>query len=290
MNRREFLGFTAGALALPGLAGSQDVKPAGGKLRLSVTWGMMRGMPPADALNKLDELGYDAYEMFDWRNPQTLATFAEEHKKHKLECSCLIANKGVSAPGCGLTNPAERDQFLKEMEACAEACKAVDCKQLLTLTGNEVQGMSHDAMFESCVAGLKAVAPLLEKNGLIATVELLNTYHDHRGYFLNSSHLGARMVEAVGSPNVKLLYDIYHMQIMEGDLIFNIRQYIGKISHFHIGDVPGRHQPGTGEINYRNVFKAIVDLGYSGTAALEYGPTIPYLEDLANMRQLTMFV
>jgi len=101
----------------------------------------------------------------------------------------------------------------------------------------------------------------------------------------------AELVDRVGSPNVKILCDLYHTQIMEGNLINNIRAHIDRIGHFHIGDVPGRHEPGTGEINYRNVFKAIYDLGdrYQGYAALEYGPQIPAEENLAMVRKLANF-
>lgn len=301
LTRRGFLSAAAGAAAGAALAGEAPARAqangqgnasnAGkpGKVRLSVTWGMVGRFPVAEAFDHLTELGYDAYEMFDWRNPDTLAAFAEQHKAHKLECSCLVGNKGVTAPGCSLTNPAERDAFLKEMEACAEACKAVDCKQILTLTGNDVPGMSREAMTESCVAGLKAVAPMLEQKGLQCCIEILNIHRDHPGYFLHYIADGVQMVEAVGSPSVKLLFDLYHNQIMEGNLIEKVRKNLKHVIHFHIGDVPGRHQPGTGEINYRNVYRAILDTGYTGTAALEYGPTVPVLEDLAAQRKLSIF-
>jgi hydroxypyruvate isomerase len=98
-------------------------------------------------------------------------------------------------------------------------------------------------------------------------------------------------VDRVGSPNVKLLFDIYHTQIMEGNLISNIRSNIDRIGHFHVGDVPGRHEPGTGEINYRNVFKAIYELGerYQGYVGLEYGHVAPLEENLAAVRKLANF-
>jgi hydroxypyruvate isomerase len=297
ISRRSLLGFGASA-AVSGLlmnnAGAEKIASpttaqGAKKLRLSVTWGNAPRLPVPEALAKLNELGYDAYEMFDWRNPDTLAVFEREHKKYNMECSCLIGNKGVSAPGCSLVNPAEREQFLKEMAACVEACKRMDCKQIVTLTGNEVPGMTREAMMQSAIEGLRAVAPMLEKAGIIATVEILNTYRDHAGYFLTTNKDGATLIDGANSPSVKILFDIYHVQIMEGNLIENIRHNIKRISHFHIGDVPGRHQPGTGEINYRNVFKAIVDLNFPGTAALEYGPTIPQEEDLKNMRAMTTF-
>lgn len=291
INRRSFLALgaaTSASFAFPFRLPSST--PKLNKVRLSITWGMTRKYPIPEAMAKTSELGFDAYEMFNWRDAATLEAIVTERKKYSnLECACITANKGVEAPGCGLVNPKERDQFLQEMEAAVAAAKKVDSKRLVTLTGNEVSGLSREAMMESAIAGLKAVAPMLEKNGITAVVEILNTYVDHRGYFLTKVADGAKMIDAVGSPNVKLLFDIYHVQIMEGFLIKNIQNNIQRIGHFHIGDVPGRHQPGTGEINYRNVFKAINELGYEGFAALEYGPTIPLYEDMANMRKMTTF-
>jgi hydroxypyruvate isomerase len=132
---------------------------------------------------------------------------------------------------------------------------------------------------------------LLEKAGVTAVVEVLNTYVDHAGYFLYYMRDAADLIDRVGSPNVKILCDLYHVQIMEGNLILNIRTHIDRIGHFHIGDHPGRHEPGTGEVNYRNVFKAIYDLGdrYQGYAALEYRPLAPLEENLAAMRRLANF-
>lgn len=298
MNRRSFLTLGASAAALPVLKfNSLGVGPLSApqnkklnRLRLSVTWGMMNRLPIPDALAKINDLGYDAYEMFNWRDPKVLDTFQAEAPKYpNLACATLISNKGVTAPDCGLVNPKERDQFLKEMEASIEVAKKFKCKRLVTLTGNDVPGMSREAMMQSAVAGLKAIAPALEKNGITAVIEVLNTYVNHPNYNLYLVNDAAKLIDAVGSPNVKILFDIYHVQIMEGNLIPLIRQHIKRIDHFHIGDHPGRHQPGTGEINYRNVFKAIYDLGYEGYAALEYSPTIPLTLDLINQRNLTIF-
>lgn len=235
--------------------------------------------------------GYDAFEMFEWRDPQVLETFVTEKKKHPLVCATLVANRGVTAPGCSLVNPREREQFLKEMQLSIEAAKKVDCKRLVVLTGNEQGGMPRSEQMANAVAALRAAAPLLEKSGITAVVEVLNTYVNHAGYFLYRVGDAAEMVDRVGSPNVKILFDIYHVQIMEGNLIENIRMHVDRIGHFHIGDVPGRHEPGTGEINYRNVFRAIFELGdrYQGYAALEYRPLAPLEENLAAMRRLTSF-
>ncbi|MGD0922729.1 MAG: TIM barrel protein [Terriglobia bacterium] len=292
MDRRSFLAATAGSFALTHFPAPARANLPGEKgLRLSVTWWLMGKMPVGEALATLTHHGYDAFEMFDWRDSAVLETFVVENKKYPLACACIVANKGVEARGCGLVNPREREGFLRELSASLEAAKKVDTKRLVVLTGNEVKGVPRAEQMTNAVAALREAAPILEKNGITAVVEILNTYVDHAGYFLYWVRDGAELVDRVGSPNVKLLFDIYHTQIMEGNLISNIRSNIDRIGHFHVGDVPGRHEPGTGEINYRNVFKAIYELGdrYQGYVGLEYGHVAPLEENLAAVRKLANF-
>ena len=124
MNRRWFLGMAAGTLSLAVLPAPAGADQEGKKgLRLSITWGMLGGKPVGEALALLNRLGYDAYEMFDWRNPRVLETFVAERKKSPLFCACLVANFGVTAPGCGLVNPREHERFLRELEASIEPAR-----------------------------------------------------------------------------------------------------------------------------------------------------------------------
>ena len=292
MDRRSFLAFSTGSLALNALGAPPVRELAGQKgLKLSTTWWLVSKLPVPDALALLTRLGYDGYEMFDWRDPKVMDIFVSLKDKYTLSCECLVANKGVSAPGCGLVNPREHEEFLKQTQLAIDAARAVGAKQLVTLTGNEMGGVPRSEQMANAVAAMRAAAPMLEKNGMTAIVEVLNTYVNHAGYFLYYVRDGAELIDRVGSPNVKLLFDIYHVQIMEGNLIESIRSNIDRIGHFHVGDVPGRHQPGTGEINYRNVFKAIYDQGdrFRGSVALEYSPTVPVEQDLAAMRELANF-
>src|SRR6516162_2144089 len=268
MDRRSFLAFSTGSLALNAFDAPPVRELAGQKgLKLSTTWWLVSKLPVPDALALLTRLGYDGYEMFDWRDPKVMDIFVSLKDKYPLSCECLVANKGVTAPGCGLVNPREREEFLKQTQLAIDAARAVGAKQLMTLTGNEMGGVPRSEQMANAVTALRAAAPMLEKSGMTAIVEVLNTYVDHAGYFL------------------------YNVQIMEGNLIENIRNNIDRIGHFHVGDVPGRHQPGTGEINYRNVFKAIYDQGdrFQGSVALEYSPTVPLEQDLATMRALANF-
>ena len=292
MDRRSFLAFSTGSLALNAFDAPLVRDLAGQKgLKLSTTWWLVSKLPVPDALALLTRLGYDGYEMFDWRDPNVMDIFVSLKDKYPLSCECLVANKGVSAPGCGLVNPREHEEFLKQTQLAIDAARAVGAKQLVTLTGNEMGGVPRSEQMANAVAAMRAAAPMLEKNGMTAIVEVLNTYVNHAGYFLYYVRDGAELIDRVGSPNVKLLFDIYHVQIMEGNLIESIRSNIDRIGHFHVGDVPGRHQPGTGEINYRNVFKAIYDQGdrFRGSVALEYSPTVPVEQDLAAMRELANF-
>jgi len=292
MDRRSFLAFSTGSLAL-NVYDSPLVRELAGQkgLKLSTTWWLVSKLPVPDALALLTLLGYDGYEMFDWRDPKVMDIFVSLKDKYTLSCECLVANKGVTAPGCGLVNPREHEEFLKQTQLAIDAARAVGAKQLVTLTGNEMGGVPRSEQMANAVAAMRAAAPMLEKNGMTAIVEVLNTYVDHAGYFLYYVRDGAELIDRVGSPNVKLLFDIYHVQIMEGNLIQSIRSNIDRIGHFHVGDVPGRHQPGTGEINYRNVFQAIYDQGdrFRGSVALEYSPTVPLEQDLAAMRDLANF-
>ena len=117
-------------------------------------------------------------------------------------------------------------------------------------------------------------------------VEPLNSAVDHPGYFLTSSYEGYDILEAVDSPNVKLLYDVYHQQITEGNVIQNVTDHIDLIGHVSVADVPGRHEPGTGELNYENVFSALDDAGYEGYVGLEFSPTGDSAEAIKDVRSL----
>ena len=314
MLRREFVAALAGGAAFSSGCEPLEEPPARG-LRLSITCDMFRGPDrglPVDTVDGMDPRpdpevryapdeglalakrhGYAGFEMFDWRNEAERAAYAAAMARHGLECVCLTANKGVRAPGCGLTDPAEREGFLREIAATAEVARRFDCTRLVVLTGFEREGVPRAEQMDSCVEGLRAAAPLLEQAGITAVIEPINTVVTRPGYFLAGAREGFEMLRRVDSPNVKLLYDIYHVQATDGDLTLQIRKNIDLIGHFQIGDHPGRMQPGTGEINYRNVFRAILELQeagkFDGYAGLEYHPSVPLPQTMAEVRQLANF-
>ncbi len=151
---------------------------------------------------------------------------------------------------------------------------------VITFSGNRA-GMSDDEGARNTIAGLNRVKKIAEDHGVTICLELLNSKRDHHDYMCDHTAWGLRVVEEVNSPNVKLLYDIYHMQIMEGDLIATIRANIQWIGHFHTAGVPGRHElDGTQEVEWDGVMRAIADSGFKGYVAHEFVPTGDPLESL----------
>jgi hydroxypyruvate isomerase len=149
------------------------------------------------------------------------------------------------------------------------------------MSGNR-RGMSDAEGLENCAVGLQRVVPYAEQKKVLIVIEGLNSKVNHKDYMYDRTAWGVALCEKIGSPNFKLLYDIYHMQIMEGDIIRTIRENIKYIGHYHTGGVPGRHEiDDTQELNYRAIAQAIVDSGFSGYLAHEFVPTRDPLTSLA---------
>jgi hydroxypyruvate isomerase len=176
------------------------------------------------------------------------------------------------ACGAPLTDPSRAEEAQARLRQAIATAQAHGIPNVIVTTGNRLPDRARAEQEAAVVAVLRAVAGAAEAAGVRLNVELLNTLVDHRGYFLDDTVTAVRIVEAVGSPAVKVLYDIYHMQIMEGNLIATIRQHIDQIGYFHAADVPGRFEPGSGEIHYRNVVAAIEEAGYDGYIGLEFRP------------------
>ncbi|HZK38712.1 MAG TPA: TIM barrel protein [Clostridia bacterium] len=222
--------------------------------------------------------GLDCAEFWGWthRDPAQLKE-ASEKSAVKITSMCIgtkdtaldaeYGKKALLAPDSGQV-------LVKVVEESIEMAKFLGVPALIITTGQEREDVSHEQQHDYVVEALRAAAPLFEKSGIMAVLEPLNILCDHKGYFLSSGYEAFDIIREVNSPKVKLLYDIYHQQITEGNLIPNIRKYIDLIGHFHVADNPGRNQPGTGEINYKNVFAAIDALNYDGYVGLEYSPTI----------------
>ncbi|MEN6644845.1 MAG: TIM barrel protein [Armatimonadia bacterium] len=183
-----------------------------------------------------------------------------------------------------LVNPETTAEWVEDAKASIDEAKRLGVPSLIVTTGQEIEGMPRATQHAAVVAGLKGIAPYAEAAGITLVLEPLNVLVNHKGYYLATSDEGFEILDEVGSPRVKLLYDIYHQQITEGNLIDRITAGIDKIGHFHVADVPGRHEPGTGEINYRNVFAKIAELGSEGYVGLEFTTTTTAAEAMEKVK------
>ncbi len=289
MRRRSLLPFLLLQKALPaqvpGFQLSVRVEPLFPSLTL-----------PAQ-IQKVAEAGYQAFEFGDWRAPDA-AQINRLKNKLGLQCACIVGNKSVNPPGMGLCNPAERDGFLAEIRASAEAATRFETTRIVVLTGFKIANLSREQQHASIVEGLKRAHDIVARRRVTMILEVINTVapveplnpkgNNHHDYYLDRTPEAFSIVREVGSPYLKILYDVYHTQLMEGNLIETIRANIAQIGHIHIGDVPGRHEPGTGEINFRNVFRTIHDSGYTQFVAMEYIPSKDAMQTLIETRKLAL--
>jgi hydroxypyruvate isomerase len=246
-------------------------------------------------LERVAEAGYHGFEFGDWREQDSRRINAAKHRL-KLECVCIVGNRGVNPKGMGLCDPAERDGFLAEIAASLDAAQRFETRMIVVLTGYRVQRLSREQQQDSIVEGLKRGAELAARAGLTLIVEPINTLapieplnptgDNHADYFLDTTAEAVSLIRRVDSPFVKILYDLYHAQIMEGNLTETIRTNIAHFAHIHVADVPGRHEPGTGEINFAHVFRAIASTGYAGYLGMEYIPKAGAMGSLRATKRL----
>src|SRR3990170_1410852 len=190
------------------------------------------------------------------------------------------AGKGIEY---GFNNPQLHDELVKSYTEIIPKAAAAGLTQIICFSGNR-RGLDDEKGIENCAIGLKRLMPIAEKYKVTVVMELLNSKVNHKDYQCDKTPWGAALVDKVGSDRFKLLYDIYHMQIMEGDVIATIRKYQNHISHYHTGGVPGRNEiDDTQELYYPAIMKAIADTGFKGFVAQEF---IPKREDeLASLKQ-----
>lgn len=259
-------------------------------MKFSAAAGWFRHENFTDCIRDAAKHGFNAVEKLGWRDLDF-----DEVKSVLDECgvtntALVIESRNPAnqrAMGtAGIVCREVRGVYVDSFRESIAAAKAMDVPNIIVTTGDERRDISRADQHRNCVDTMREMAKLAEDAGITVILEPLNVLVDHAGYFLSSSQEGFAMVDEVNSPNVKLLFDIYHQQISEGNIIRNIVQNIDKIGHFHIADNPGRNQPGTGEICYANVFSAIRDVGYTRYLAFECGSTVDVDTLCADMHAL----
>jgi hydroxypyruvate isomerase len=235
-----------------------------GRLKQSVSRWCYQKIPMPDFCRAVADMGLTAIDLLkedEW----------EALKPYNLICSMGYGGGGTIPDG--LNVKANHDKIVQNFERSIPRAAKYNVPNIITFFGNR-RGMSDAEAIDNCVTGLNRVKKIAEDNGVTICVELLNSKVDHKDYQGDHTAFGLQVVKAVNSPRVKLLYDIYHMQIMEGDIIRTIRENHEWIAHYHTGGVPGRHElDETQELQWRAVCKAILDTGFKGYVAHEFVPT-----------------
>jgi len=233
-----------------------------------------------DAIRLAKKLGYQAVEFWEGGAPD----FDPAAIKTALdETGLTVACNGFAA---GLVDPATRPAFIESIKTSLKNAQLLNAKGIITITGDELKDVPRQQQHNSIIDGLKEAASLLDGTGICLLLEPLNPLVDHAGYYLATSAEAFEIVRKVNSPNVKVLFDIYHQQITEGNLISNIINNIDLIGHFHVAGNPGRGEPYLGEINYCEIFAAIDKTGYQGYAGLEFWPKSDMEESLKKCLEL----
>lgn len=230
------------------------------------------------AFREVKESGITAVEFWTWEDKHI-----EKLKMLKEETGIEIA--AFCTGFISLVEAVKWDEYLDSLKKTIQTAKELGCRTIISQTGSELP-ISREEQQRSLIDGLKACVPYLEEAGITLVVEPLNLRVDHAGYYLSSSDEAAKIMNEVGSPYVKMLYDIYHQQITEGDLIRRITEYIPYIGHFHAAGNPGRHELYHSEVDYQKVFEAIRKTGYEGYIGLEYFPVDDAKKGLAYAKKV----
>jgi hydroxypyruvate isomerase len=203
-------------------------------------------------------------------------------KKYGLICTMTTSHPLSD----GLADPKYQDAALKAINSAIEATAREGWKNVICFSGNR-RGIDDKTGMDNCLKALKEIVPVAEKAGIILSMELLNSKVNHKDYMCDRSPWGIELVKRVGSDNFKLLYDIYHMQIMEGDVIRTIEQDHAYFAHYHTGGNPGRHElDDTQELNYKAIARAIAGVGFQGYMAHEFIPVRDPLTSLSEAVEL----
>lgn len=280
MNRKQALktiaATAASAVTLPQLAKGMDVLSVELKNNInhSVCQWCYGSIPLEEFAKSAKDMGIKSIELL---GPNQWPVI----QKYGLTCAmAYISDLGLTK---GFNDPSLHEKLIKDYTENIPKAADAGLKSVICFSGN-ANGLGSEQGLENCARGLDQIMKVAQKHNITVTMELLNSKVDHKDYQCDHTEWGVKLCEKLGSPNFKLLYDIYHMQIMEGDVIATIRKYKNYIGHYHTGGVPGRNEiDESQELYYPAIMKAIVDTGFKGFVAQEFIPKRP--DKLASLKQ-----
>jgi len=285
MQRRNFIKNTALAVAASStlannvFANSTKQVQQNFKLDFAPHIGMFKSHTSENILDQIrfmHQIGFRSFEDNEMKNRSVAEqnAIASLLQDLNMRMGVFVAHKIYwKAPNLTSGDETYRSEFIEDIKSSIEVAKRVNAKWMTVVPGHIDLRLNDDYQSANVIETLKLASELLEPYDLVMVLEPLN-FRDHPGLFLSESPQAYQICKAVDSPSCKILFDIYHQQIQEGNLIPNIEMCWDEIAYFQIGDNPGRNEPTTGEINYRNVFKYIYDKGFNGILGMEHGNSI----------------
>jgi hydroxypyruvate isomerase len=235
---------------------------------------LFKEYPFLERIDMTARAGLPAVEFWDWHE-KDIAAIKKRARAAGVQVAAFTGNMAALTTETQYSPlvPERRHEFLDQIRRAVEIANDLECRTVIALAGNTRPAIPREEQRAALVESLRRAAVIAAEGNVTLALEPLNTTVNHEGYFLDKPSEGWQILTEVDSEHVKMLYDLYHVQIMEGNLIAGLEPHLHQLGHVHIGDVPGRYEPGTGEINYRNVLKWIHDSGYGGYMGLEYRVT-----------------
>ena len=269
MERRTFI--QAGAGVLMAAKGATGEAP---KITSSVMLWTLKGSFE-HKLEVASQAGVQSVELVsehaDWSDAK-IAEMKRLASSLHLAMDSIIATPDWKQRPVSMVKPEQRDNFLADVRAAILFAQKLEVPQIILMSGDEVPGRTHEEQYASLLESAKRAGDLAAKANLRLIVEPLNSKVDHKGFFLTTCVEGLKLIKQIDNPHVKLLFDIYHEQVQIGNVTRTLVEAHPYVGVYHIADNPGRHDPGTGEMNYSNIYEAIKKSGYSGYVTMEYLP------------------
>lgn len=274
LNRRTLLQATPAAASLAALASAsaaaEDTRQLGRTPHTKFAVNIEMWWTKLDFLDRIRaaaDFGFPAIEFWPWRKRDIDAV-----ARLTSELGLAVAQFTAWPFEPGMNDPKNHDTVLKEIEASCQVANKLNCKKMTVVGGNDQPGMTQDEMHANIIQALKRAAPIAERYDVMLILESMNVRVDHKGHCLYGSAPAVRICREVDSSHVKINWDLYHMQISEGDLCGHLKEGFDQIGYLQLADHPGRNEPGTGEVHYNRVLRQAYELGYRGYVGLECVP------------------
>jgi hydroxypyruvate isomerase len=232
-------------------------------------WTVFNNLPFEQRIEKVAEAGFRNVELVGEYKKWSEEEFRRANAQRRELGISFTTTAGLAH---GVADPSAREAFLADLRAELPLMEKLECPAIIVMSGNRVEGLAPEAQHASCVEGLKRAAEIAEKNGITLWLENIDL-EENPHYYLWSMAEAFKIIGEVNHPRVKALYDFFHAQVSGGNLIAPLEKNIGNVACVHVADVPGRHEPGTGEINYPNIYRKLVQLNYTGFVTMEFLPT-----------------